>query len=98
MKKCIRLCPADNVATLLAGAEQGDILTVTNPAGTVVARIRAESPVPAFHKLALTDIAMDAPVTKMDTVIGVSSQHIPSGTHVHVHNVLSIEGRKGAKQ
>lgn len=44
-------------------------------------------PVPLGHKVALLDIARGAPVVKYGVVIGLATQEIRAGQHVHVHNL-----------
>lgn len=44
-------------------------------------------PVPLGHKVALLDIAQGAPVVKYGVVIGLATQDIRTGQHVHVHNL-----------
>lgn len=98
MKKCIRLHPADNVAMLLSAAQAAELCCITDASGTELGSVRIEEEVPMFHKIALADIPDGSHVIKLNTVIGVASGDIAKGRHVHVHNVLSIEGRKGAQQ
>jgi altronate dehydratase small subunit len=69
--------PDDNVTTLMdervdeAHTRHG--LTLT-------------SPVPFGHKVALRDIAEGEAVIKYGVPIGVATEHIAIGSHVHVHN------------
>jgi len=39
------------------------------------------------HKFAVDDIAMGAPITKLGERIGIASEPIAAGAHVHTHNV-----------
>lgn len=78
----IQLHPRDNVAVarvaLAAGSE------VQQADGTPLP-VRAA--VAAGHKVALRDIAAGEVVLKYGQSIGVASQPIAAGEHVHVHNV-----------
>ena len=78
MTTLIRLQPDDNVAVarlaLAPGAPLGDGLA-------------ARDPIPAGHKVALTDIPAGEAVRKYGQIIGFASEAIPAGTHVHVDNV-----------
>jgi altronate hydrolase len=78
MTTIIRLQPDDNVAVarlaLVPGAPLGDGLA-------------ARDPIPAGHKVALTDIPAGEAVRKYGQIIGFASEAIPAGTHVHVDNV-----------
>jgi altronate hydrolase len=58
----------------------------TIPAGTVINGVAACSRIPRGHKLAMTAIAMGAPVRKFGQTIGFASVAIPPGTWVHDHN------------
>jgi altronate hydrolase len=79
MKSALRLNPLDNVAIAL----------LELPAGTVVfdGTVVLSQTIPAGHKFALVNIPAAAAVRKFGQVIGVASVDIPSGSHVHVHNV-----------
>jgi altronate hydrolase len=50
-------------------------------------RITVAGLVPAGHKLAVRDLAAGAPVHRYGQVIGVATQPIRAGQHVHVHNL-----------
>lgn len=81
--RLVRLGPDDNVL----------LLTTTVPAGATV-RLGGRSVVPGpglslGHKLAARDIAAGETIVKYGAPIGVATEAIPMGTHVHVHNVRS---------
>ncbi len=73
----LRLDPADNViiarTALLAGV-QAEGVTVTGP-------------VPAGHKIAAEPIAQGDVVRKFAQTIGIASEDIAAGEHVHTHNL-----------
>ncbi len=73
----IRLDPADNVAIAQAVLD----------AGTDVDGLALKQAIPAGHKVALRNIAHGAPVLKYAQKIGVASQNIAAGDHVHTHNL-----------
>ena len=98
MKKCIRLGETDNVATILSKAEKGDVFTIFDGANNIAGEIIAAADIPFAHKIALKDIKKGEEIIKLNAVIGVASSDIPSGTHAHVHNILSIEGMRGVKK
>lgn len=50
--------------------------------------ITALENIPAGHKIALRDLAAAEPVIKYGQVIGITSQTVTAGQHVHVHNVV----------
>lgn len=73
----IRLSDADNVTTLLDDGIDADILAD----GTVI-----DAGIPFGHKVAIRAIAAGETVRKYGVVIGVATQSIRCGEHVHVHN------------
>ncbi|MEO0399464.1 MAG: altronate dehydratase family protein [Pseudomonadota bacterium] len=89
--KLRQISPKDNVAVAVKAVEPGDALP--GGAGTV---LDAAGP---GHKIALRDIAVGEPVFKIGVAIGVATQAIPTGGHVHSHNLemLSHEAMRSAK-
>jgi hypothetical protein len=68
----------DNVAIAVADLAAGDVLTN----GCMVAE-----PISAGHKVALTAIASGDAVIKLGQPIGLASEAIAAGAHVHSHNL-----------
>ena len=87
MTTVLRISERDNVAVALDAIEPGRAIEVAG--ATVVAR----DPIPPGHKIALLDIASGQPVLKYGSPIGLASQAIAAGDHVHTHNVESTRGR-----
>lgn len=56
-------------------------------------RVPAKEDIPMYHKLARTDIARGAQVIKYGEYIGEAGCEIKAGTHVHIHNVVSVRER-----
>lgn len=77
MKTTLRLNEADNVL----------IATEQLMAGDTVQGIRVQGLIPPGHKLAARAIAAGSPVYRYGQVIGMASQDIEAGQHVHVHNL-----------
>jgi altronate dehydratase small subunit len=50
--------------------------------------------VPFGHKVALRDLAPDAPVIKYGETIGRATRAIAAGEHVHVHNIASLRAKR----
>lgn len=75
----IRLAAQDDVGIARRDLAAGESLA---PLGPVCA-----GPVPAGHKVALHDIAKGAVVRRYGQVIGMATQAITAGAHVHVHNL-----------
>ena len=77
--RVIRLHPNDTVAVALEDVAAGsEIAELALPARDKVAR---------GHKIALSDIAAGAPVYRYGQMIGVATEAIPAGAHVHSHNL-----------
>ncbi len=87
----ILLDPADDVATALRALSAGQWVRVQGPAGTLSVQVREN--IALCHKLALRPMAAGQPVRKYGEVIGVASQAVAAGEHVHIHNLKSARAR-----
>ncbi len=83
----VKVHERDNVAVVLSPLRAGDWLRLQGQ------EIVARQAIPFGHKIALTEIAKDAPVIKYGEIIGQAGQPIHPGEHVHVHNFDSRRGR-----
>ena len=91
----------DNVATALADLTPGTEVESEVPGqshggtqgGAASQRIAVRAPITFGHKIALVPITRGEPVVKYGEVIGLATQDISPGDHVHVHNVESQRGR-----
>src|SRR4051812_10688379 len=83
----IVISAGDNVATALDALEPGRVLAGL-PDEVVV-----RETIPRGHKMALARIAPGAAVIKYGSSIGIATQEILPGAHVHTHNVSSARGR-----
>ena len=83
----IVISAGDNVATALEALDPGRVLA--GGAGAVTVR----DAIPRGHKVALTRVAPGAAVIKYGSSIGVATEEILPGAHVHTHNVSSARGR-----
>lgn len=81
----------DNVATALHPLEAGEGIQIEIGSDTVDIRLRQT--IPFGHKLALVDFNRSDPVIKYGETIGVSTEKIIRGEHVHIHNVEGLRGR-----
>jgi altronate hydrolase len=75
-----RIHPSDNVAVALSAIHAGQKLE---------ADLTALTDIQAGHKIALRDLRAGEAVIKYGYPIGVASQEIPAGSHVHSHNLVS---------
>ena len=86
--------PVDNVVVAIEPVKKGE--TVTYMCAGEEKRLTAAEDITIYHKLAARDIAKGEPVVKYGEHIGVATEQIPEGAHVHVHNVESMkEDRRG---
>lgn len=92
MRKFIVMSPDDNTAVALSDLPAGEEIAL--PGGSTVS---LAGPIGFGHKFALAGIAAGGEVLKYGTVIGLASEAIAPGAHVHIHNVESIRAR-GDKQ
>ena len=81
MNKLVQITPNDLVAVALAPISAGE--KVDYGAGTIAPL----TDIPMGHKVALRDIAAGEKVIKYGFPIGVATEDIPAGGHVHTHNL-----------
>ena len=53
-------------------------------------KVKSKDGIPLGHKLALRGIKSGEKVVEYGEVIGVATQNIEAGNHVHVHNIRSL--------
>jgi altronate hydrolase len=80
----IVLNPKDNVAVVLRDVAPHDSLRIDDDDVTALDRI------PYGHKIARCDITEGGVILKYGMPVGRAKLNIPSGGHVHMHNVASI--------
>ncbi len=85
--KTITIHPRDNVAVALEDIKAGEMIPA--PLGCLEEEdlVEAAQDIPRGHKIALTDIKKGEDITKYGCRIGIATEDIPVGAHVHVHNV-----------
>jgi altronate hydrolase len=79
----VRLHPEDDVAIAKTNLPPGLILQMSD------VQIRVSRLVPSGHKLALHEVPPGAPVRRYGEIIGVATQAILAGDHVHTHNLAA---------
>jgi hypothetical protein len=82
-RRLLLLSPDDNVLVLRQGIGAGECLAV----GEI--EVTAGRSLNLGHKVARRAIAEGEPILKYGAVIGVATEPIAAGAHVHVHNVRS---------
>ncbi len=79
----------DSVATALENTNSGEAAEVYFPDNTTFDLVTALEDIPFGNKIALRDIPKGAKVLKYGAEVGESTENIPKGGLVHVHNVKS---------
>lgn len=79
---------SDNVAVALESLKAGDIVEVEVGGGTYKIELRED--IPYGHKVAIRDLERGSKIIKYGEVIGVATEDIAMGSHVHVHNIKSL--------
>lgn len=90
MPNVLRINPRDNVAVALSDLAAGALLELSE--GPVGGGLKSRAPIPFGHKVAILAIPRGQPVTKYGAPIGVATEDIAPGQHVHVHNLRSVRG------
>lgn len=84
--------PRDGVAVALRDIAAGETFAVR--AGGALENLTAREPIALGHKIARRDHAAGAPILKYGERIGLATLAIPTGAHVHVHNLASARAKK----
>jgi altronate dehydratase len=72
----------------LESLKAGDIVEVEVGGGTYKIELRED--IPYGHKVAIRDLERGSKIIKYGEVIGVATEDIAMGSHVHVHNIKSL--------
>jgi len=91
MVKAVILNDVDNVGTLTEKAEKGEkyLPPETSPGSA----IKITTDIPFGHKLAIKSIKKGDLIIKYGRAIGMATENIPAGAHVHEHNCEGLKGR-----
>lgn len=84
--KAVVLHDGDDIAVAVSDGTSGQECLIQNSNGTTLT-LSLKGDVPLGHKLAVRDIAAGETVTKYGQPIGVATQAISTGAHVHTHNL-----------
>jgi len=88
----IRLNENDNVAVALKNIRTGEIIKIQGLDG----KTEVKKGIPYGHKIALRDIGVEEKVLKYGECMGVTTEKIPKGYHVHVSNVRGLNNEERA--
>ncbi len=89
-KKAIIMAIADSVAIALDDLVPGDRVSIRSLLQEIVGEFEVSDSVPYGHKLSVKPLAKGSEVIKNGEIIGVASQPISHGEHVHIHNIVSL--------
>ena len=89
MRNAMIIDSKDNVAVAIEPIAKGETATYVCEGKEV--SLPALEDITIYHKLATRDIRKGEPVVKYGEHIGVATELIPKGAHVHVHNVVSMK-------
>lgn len=87
--KCdaILISEDDNVVTVIHSIKKGEAVSYLR--GNKMESILAITNIPAFHKIAVTNVKSGSHVCKYNEVIGIATCDIAAGEHVHTQNITS---------
>lgn len=86
MVDCIRIHEKDNVLVVLREVRAGECLK-----DEIAGEILAKNTIPMYHKIATQDIEKGEKVIKYGAPIGIATQRIERGDHVHIHNLDAVD-------
>jgi len=89
--RAILFSPKDNVATALSDLDVG--ITVSLSMKESKKDILLKQGIKFGHKFSIKPINKGNSVIKYGEIIGLATEDIPEGYHVHIHNVESRRGR-----
>jgi altronate dehydratase len=89
-KKAIIMAVADSVAIAIDNLVPGDKVRIRSLLQEIVGELEVSDSVPYGHKLSVKPLVKGSEVIKNGEVIGVASQAIDRGEHVHIHNIVSL--------
>jgi altronate dehydratase small subunit len=82
----LKLNEIDNVAVALENLKVGELLCIQNQNEEIV----VGKSIPYGHKIATSVIPIDSKVIKYGECMGIATEDIPVGSHVHVSNVRGL--------
>ena len=89
MVNALRIHDSDNVVVALADLSMGMRIELADSASL---EVESREVIPFGHKMAIVAIPDGEWVIKYGARIGVATEDIHVGQHVHVHNLRSVRG------
>jgi len=90
-RRAILFSPKDNVATAVSDLNVG--ITASLLIKERKKEVLLKQAIKFGHKFSIKPINKGNPVIKYGEIIGLATEDIPEGYHVHIHNVESRRGR-----
>jgi altronate dehydratase small subunit len=91
-KTAIQIREVDQVATATEDLFPNDTVQITGVLDKV--ELLVIEHIPTGHKIAIKEILKDKDIYKYGEVIGMATQLISPGAHVHVHNCWGLKARR----
>ena len=89
--RAVLLDPSDDVAAVLDELPvEGTASVVSSATGETLRLVKARSAIPFGHKIAIGSIPSGSKIKRYGYPIGVATQDILEGEHVHAHNMRSL--------
>ncbi len=82
--------PADDVGVAVRDLKTGEEVGAVTLEGQPVGTLTLVTDVPLGHKVALRDMAPEHKLLKYGRPIGLTTQPIARGEHVHTHNLKTM--------
>ena len=82
--------PHDDVAVTIRDVLSGEVILIKAMNGQDVVSITACENIPLGHKISVRDIKREDNVMKYGHAIGIATEFIPVGAHVHIQNIRSL--------
>lgn len=89
MANVLIIDPGDSVAVALSDLAPGEALYL---AEGVSLKLAAAEAIPFGHKVAVRSISKGERIIKYGASIGLATDDIAPGQHVHIHNLISVRG------
>lgn len=89
-REVIQLHDLDNVGTVMREVQAGSIVHIHAPNRSYSLQIVEF--IPEGHKVSLNSMSIGQKIIKYGHCIGITSQDIGVGQHVHLHNLSSVRG------
>lgn len=93
-KTAIRINSADIVAVALQPLAKGTAITLEASGNAPETTVTVTEDITAGHKFAIRDIKKGEPIIKYGYPIGVATEDISAGSHVHTHNIHTLLSEK----